>query len=196
MGTPGNCCTTCWNSNSSGSTPSFYDDTALYPDCFDPATGELPAPCDRGVALLGSFFSAYGLGERWSFWDVATGRWFGLGATDVAALLEATRLAVTLAPVTRVHPGPRAVRVFIDLDPGYTQFRLDQGDRVLRELLASCHRHFTIGERIPLDHSGVPHGGFHWLPTQQPIVTQLWAASSPPPGAPFTTVGRWHEPAP
>ena len=171
----------------------FYEDTALYPDCFDPVSRNVPAPCDRGVDTLGKFFSAHGLSERWSFWEASTDRWFGRDSETMRSVVQSARLVVTLAPVTRLPWVTKALRVFIDLDPGYTQFRLVQGDSVLREFLNEHQRHFSIGERIGRPSCTVPPGGFEWLPTRQPIITRLWKTDPPSPDAPFTTVGRWHE---
>ncbi len=171
----------------------FYEDTELVSDCFDPVTRCVPAPCDRGVETLARFFRIHGFGKRWHFWDVISGRHFGLAQSDFQEVLERARLVVTLAAVTRVPRTPRAVRVFIDLDPGYTQFRCQQGDAALQTLLLEHKQHFTIGELIGSRECLVPTSGFNWKPTRQPIVTRLWAAPLPPPDAPFTTVGRWHE---
>lgn len=171
----------------------FYEDTQLVSDCFDPVTRSVPAPCDRGVRVLAEFFQVQGLGQRWHFWDAVTDRRFGLSQSDFNDVLERARVVVTLAAVTRVSPVHRAIRVFIDLDPGYTQFRCRNGDGALRTLLAEHDRHFTIGELIGSSRCAVPTGGFTWLPTRQPVVTRLWATSPPPANAPFTTIGRWHE---
>lgn len=171
----------------------FYEDTELVSECFDPVTRCVPAPCDRGVQTLSRFFQAHGFGQRWHFWDATSGRRFGLKQSEFESILERARVVVTLAAVTRVPRMGRPVRVFVDLDPGYTQFRCQQGDHALRELLLEHDRHFTIGELIGSSHCPVPSGGFAWLPTRQPIVTRLWESPLPAPDAPFTTVGRWHE---
>ncbi|MCX8073141.1 MAG: hypothetical protein N3C12_11925 [Candidatus Binatia bacterium] len=171
----------------------FYEDTALYGECFDPVTRTMPARCDRGVEILSKFFAAHGLGKRWHFWEVGSQREFGLPRSVMLDLLERARLVLTLAPVTRVPQAGRATRVFIDLDPGYTQFRYHQGDEALRSLLHEHHRHFTIGELIGSPACAVPTGNLHWLPTRQPVVTRLWLGSSPAEDGAWTTIGRWHE---
>jgi hypothetical protein len=81
----------------------------------------------------------------------------------------------------------------VDLDPGYTQIRCAAGDPDLRAFLEEHDCYFTIGEHIGSARCPVPSGGFQWRPTRQPIVARLWETAPPAPGAPFTTIGRWHE---
>jgi hypothetical protein len=52
---------------------------------------------------------------------------------------------------------------------------------------------FSFGENVGTDRFAVPSHGVRWLPTRQPIVTDLWRSDSPPPaGALFTSVANWN----
>jgi hypothetical protein len=176
-----------------GYRPIFYESTEFVSDCFDPVRREMTTSCAQGVSTLRRFFARFGLEDAWSVFDASAQKHFGLDAQSLRDACEQARLAISLAAVQPLPPTPRAVRVFIDLDPAYTQIRLAQGDTALAELLASYARHFTLGEHIGQAGCLVPSGGISWFPTRQPVIVDLWTAPVADPAAPFTTIGRWNE---
>ena len=171
----------------------FYEDTAYYGDCFDPLTGNMHVTPDAGVAFTGDFLRRFGFGDRWAFWDAQAGRHHGLGREQTAALLNDAEVVITLAAVNRRPRRPRQRKIFIDIDPAFTQIRVAQGDRALTELLAEHDAHFTIGENIGTPGCAIPTERFHWRATRQPIAVELWPPLPSEPNAAFTTVGRWDE---
>jgi hypothetical protein len=176
-----------------GFDPYFYEDTAYYGDCFDPVTGNMYVAPDAGVAFAADFFTRFGFADRWAFWDAARDRHYGLNAADTAALLEDARLVITLAAVTRVARGPRQRRVFIDIDPAFTQLRVAEADQGLCALLAEHDLHFTTGEHIGTPACTIPTGPFSWRPTRQPVAIEFWPLHPSRADAAFTTIGRWDE---
>jgi hypothetical protein len=80
------------------------------------------------------------------------------------------------------------VRVFVDDDPGYTQFW--HRDGLLDGHLAGHDFYFSFGSRIGRDGCSVPTNGIHWRPLLPPVVLDEWTAS---PGVfeSFTTVASW-----
>jgi len=177
-----------------GYDPYFYEDTAYYPDCFDPRTGNMHVDSDAGVAFAADFFARFGFADRWMFWDATRNRYHGLGAGETATVLRTARVVCTLAPVTRLpHRQKGQCAVFIDIDPGFTQIRVAEGDAGLCALLAAHDRHFTIGENIGRAACPIPTGTLEWLPTRQPIALHLWEPLPPDAGAAYTTIGRWDE---
>jgi hypothetical protein len=84
--------------------------------------------------------------------------------------------------------GPIPNRVYLDLDPGFTQLwsevdGLDMG--------FEGHTHFaTVGQGLGEPHCRVPTGDRHWITTLPPVVMGHWPAAEPRAGA-FTTVGNW-----
>ncbi len=176
-----------------GFDPYFYEDTAYYSDCFDPGTGSMHVPPDAGIAFADAFFRRFGCADRWVFWDASRDRHHGMTAADTRALLHDARLLLTLAAVNRLPRVPRQRRLFIDIDPAYTQIRVAEGDRALCDLLAEHDLHFTIGESIGTPACPIPTDRFTWLTTRQPIALDLWPPLPPEPAAAFTTVGRWDE---
>jgi hypothetical protein len=60
------------------------------------------------------------------------------------------------------------------------------------EYLRRHHALFTFGENIGTKDFPVPLHGFKWLPTRQPVVTDLWKTVRSPSGAAvFTTIANW-----
>jgi len=171
----------------------FYEDTAYYGDCFDPVTGNMHVSPEAGVAFAAEFFQHFGFGKHWAFWDAESDRHYGLSRHDTRTLLHEARAVITLAPVNRLARHARQTKVFIDIDPAFTQIRSAAGDPALTELLTEHDIHFTIGENIGTPGCVIPTGPFTWRPTRQPIAVDLWSPLPSDARAAFTTIGRWNE---
>jgi hypothetical protein len=85
-------------------------------------------------------------------------------------------------------------RAFVDIDPGFTQFWHDDGNRAAR--LAGHHCYFTIGENIGSRDCPIPTGDLAWRSVRQPVVLDDWPLVPPPPDGDrwFTTVATWRGP--
>src|SRR5262249_37336964 len=81
---------------------------------------------------------------------------------------------------------------FVDIDPAFTQIVAARGDAAIRAVLDEHEWLFTIGENIGTSRSPVPTAGYTWHPTRCPVAVDWWADAGPP-GAAYTTVGRWNE---
>lgn len=78
-------------------------------------------------------------------------------------------------------------RVFVDLDPGYTQVWMEQG----HDVGTSGHdMYFTVGANVGTDRCAIPDGGVRWRPIRQPVVLERWPVVE---GGftRFTTVASW-----
>ena len=89
-------------------------------------------------------------------------------------------------------------RVYLDLDPGFTQYWQVQGCDEAR--LAGHDFYFTIGENIGAPDCTIPQGDIPWHVTRQPIVLDEWGISaqsdvtSQTDVARFTTIATWRGP--
>jgi hypothetical protein len=79
------------------------------------------------------------------------------------------------------------VKVFVDLDPGYTQVWAHEGHDVG---LAGHDHFFTVGANIGTRRCPLPDGGVRWRPVHQPVVLDRWPVSDAG-FSRFTTVGSW-----
>lgn len=81
-------------------------------------------------------------------------------------------------------------RVFIDLDPGYTQIWHAEG---IAELAPHDHW-YTVGHLVGTGACSVPTSGIAWRPIRQPVVLRDWPVQEPLPCDRFTTVASWRGP--
>ena len=80
-------------------------------------------------------------------------------------------------------------RVYLDLDPGFTQLwhavqHIDMG-------FANHTDFVTIGPAIGTPNCAVPTCGLDWIATWQPVVLEHWPAATGPSTEAFTTVANW-----
>ena len=88
---------------------------------------------------------------------------------------------------------PRArKKVYIDLDPGYTQ--VWQSDRALGAHLFTHDQFFTVGANVGTLECSVPVDGISWRPIRQPVVLEDWPRVFQGDPSRFTTVGSWRGP--
>jgi hypothetical protein len=130
------------------------------------------------------------------------GRWIyragdraeGMSAEDFRDVCaQADLLIVHAVPVSLWRPEydrPRR-RVFIDVDPGFTQMSLATGNAELAATLGRCELRFTIGQRFGAADCPVPTAGRHWLKTLPPVSLEYWQPAEDGPATHFTTVMQW-----
>jgi hypothetical protein len=94
--------------------------------------------------------------------------------------------------VASLLSGPRA-RVYIDLDPGFTQAW--HADESLEFRLEGHDRYVTVGLNVGMAEWPIPTCGIEWLTTLPPVVLEEWPRRPAPSGRlRFTTVARWRSP--
>ena len=81
-------------------------------------------------------------------------------------------------------------RVFLDVDPGFTQISIANGDKGLAEGVARCERRFTLGQRLGAADCPVPTAGGPWLKTLPPVFLPEWPFAETE-AAHFTSIMRW-----
>jgi hypothetical protein len=134
-------------------------------------------------ALSDTAFLVYGAGER-------------VRGGTLAELCEVAHSADLLINIgghltlQQVKGGPRR-KVYIDPDPGFTQFWRANGHS--GPLIDGHDLHFTVGANIGLPGCLIPSGDVRWRPTRPPVVLDLWPVCLGSPER-FTTVGAWRGP--
>lgn len=134
-------------------------------------------------------------------------RWFGLegdacltrpasgevvGMTP-AALTATARKADCLLNLSGTLKDPRlleapAVRVYVDVDPGFTQLWELEG----HDLGLEHHNRFvTLGLALGDTECPVATGGRRWIRTLPPVALSWWPPAEGAPELPFTTVVNW-----
>lgn len=133
-----------------------------------------------------------GLGDRWIY--RAGDHSLGM---DLEEFLEVCSRAdlflIRGCPITlwrSEYDWPRR-RIFIDSDPGFTQFSLANGDVDLTGTVARCEHLFTIGQRIGATDSPIPTLGRKWLKTVFPVSLSHWQSAKNDNAKYFTSIMQW-----
>jgi hypothetical protein len=113
----------------------------------------------------------------------------GLGREELLDRAAGAELLVNISGHLR-DPQLRTLarrRVFVDLDPGYTQVWHAEG----RDVGLDGHDlHFTVGANVGTPRCDLPTGGLRWHPIRQPVVLERWPVADDG-FSRFTTVGSW-----
>jgi hypothetical protein len=93
---------------------------------------------------------------------------------------------------THARMGAIPRRIYIDLDPGYTQFWHASGNPGPR--LEGHNFYYTVGENIGRPGCSIPTGGISWRPIRQPVVLEQWPVCAAAGAGPFSTIASWRGP--
>ncbi len=98
----------------------------------------------------------------------------GASLSDLSAVCQSAAALLNISGHLTVKPLMDALRrkVFIDIDPGFTQFWHAAGNPGAR--LDGHTDFFTIGENIGHADCPIPTCGIHWRPVRQPVVLEDW----------------------
>jgi hypothetical protein len=80
-------------------------------------------------------------------------------------------------------------RVFVDLDPGFTQIWHSEGGNAAG--LDGHQLFFTVGENVGTGRCELPTGGIEWRPVRQPVVLERWPMEEGGELFSFTTIASW-----
>jgi hypothetical protein len=149
-----------------------------------------PAPADPAVvAYFDRVVAGAGLAGRAAL--LHPGRTAtGMPYPDVARFAAAADVVVNLAGVLddAELTGPAARRLYVDLDPAFTQLWHAEG---IDMHLAGHDAFASVGGALGTAGCPVPTAGVAWIPTLPPVVLDAWTVSGAPPRHGFTTVGHW-----
>ncbi len=171
----------------------FLEEHGPWPNsCFDPLAGRMSDDPHYGLGVLARVMEAHGLGDRWVYVDERR-RCHGLDQRALGGLFAGADALVNVSGVNwlpEFAACPR--RVFIDTDPGFTQFRLAGRSPADDWAHVRDHDlHFSYALNLGGADCAVPAVGLTWRPTRPPIVLGLWPVAAAPEGAAYTTVMNW-----
>ncbi|MEM7416504.1 MAG: glycosyltransferase family 1 protein [Gemmatimonadota bacterium] len=169
----------------------YIEDTG---ECiYDPERDEISTDPSYGTRYIHAALEPFGLGDRWSFVNY-DGTYHGLSREDVRAFCADADLYINLSGGSwfwRDEYVAIPKRVFIDSDPVFTQLAIAKGEPWYVDFFRGFDHLFTFGTNIGTEACDVPTSGMTWLPTRQPVVTELWETPEPPSRDRFTTVMTW-----
>lgn len=118
----------------------------------------------------------------------------GLAYADLLDLTAVADLLVNLSGHLALEPLRHrlARQVYVDDDPGFTQFWHASG--MLGARLAGHHHYFTFGANIGSPACAIPSGEIDWRPLRPPVVLEAWPVSNEGDRDRLTTVASWRGP--
>jgi hypothetical protein len=114
----------------------------------------------------------------------------GLTRPEVETLAPSFDLLINVSGRLHIQSILGAVRrrMYVDLDPGYTQ--IWQEAYGIDMNLRNHDVHVTVGLNLATADCPIPTCGIHWEKTLPPICMDLWASAEPP-GKAYSTVADW-----
>ena len=162
-------------------------------DCIDDAWQPAPFASSANVATLRGVAARHGLDAALLLADGDA--FVGRSRAEVGDWVASADVFVNLSGrfhLRDVMDGARR-RVYVDLDPGYTQIWQAQYGSDMN--LAGHDAHFTVGLNLGRPECPIPTLGLRWHPLLPPVVLDEWTPCGPP-GERYTTVADWRGYAP
>ncbi|MGY1688901.1 glycosyltransferase family protein [Geodermatophilus sp. SYSU D01105] len=161
---------------------------AVDPEVLQPA--DVPLLHSVNARYCRQVMKEHGLEDAWALVRRDTQETAGLSHSDLARIGAGTSVLVdisgTLAGEELFSRVP--VRVYLDVDPGFTQLWDAQG----LDVGLAGHTHFvTVGQSLGSLGCPVPTGGRTWITTWPPVVLDEWPVGHGDTGTGFTTVANW-----
>ena len=173
-----------------GFDPVFIEHHGWSNACYDPRTNAMTDDPSAGIAAMQCAFAKFGLG-RWCYVDAAE-NFHGLSRLQVAALCREAAVLISWGATTWLDEFRECrTRVFLDADPGFTQFKMSPTACAGYASPYEFNYHATFGERIGQPDCPIPTHGLNWLATRPPVTLDLVQPRFTPEARFFTTVMSW-----
>ncbi|MBI3964217.1 MAG: hypothetical protein HY329_01170 [Chloroflexi bacterium] len=159
--------------------------------CVDAGGSVVPFEHSVNLAYFRQIMAQFGLADRAVLVCEDGQQIDGLTQPELLDLADAADLLVnftghlTLAPVLSRF----SRKVYVDFDPGFTQFWHASG--LLGARLEGYEHYFTVGENIGTPGCAIPVENIPWRPIRQPVVLDYCVTSNAGDRDRFTTVASW-----
>lgn len=172
----------------------YIEDSARIP--YNPETFEVTTDFDYTAGLLNRLAREFDFKNRWAYCArYSPGNpTAGLRLDKIRRLYREADAVLNICGTQEFNEDLlQSNRIlYIESDPGVEQIKIDKGIASTKAYLGRHHALFSFGENIGTKRFPVPTHGLKWLPTRQPVVTDLWRTRhSPPTAAMFTSVANW-----
>ena len=115
----------------------------------------------------------------------------GMSDADVQRFVEGADVLINISGHLTVQAikDRIPIKVYVDLDPGFTQFWQAQGH--LGGRLKGYDYYYTVGENIGANFCSIPTVGLDWRPVRQPVVLDQWPVVKTKDCGQLTTIAGW-----
>ena len=172
----------------------YIEDSARLP--YNPQTFEVNNEFDYAAQVLDCLSRDFGFSDRWGFCARYLPRnpTAGLSLKRIRQLYRGADAILNVCGTQEFNDDLLVSEriLYIESDPGVEQIKIDNGVKSTVDYLRRHRALFTFGENVGTKSFPVPTHGFTWLPTRQPVVTDLWKINrAPARTAVFTSVANW-----
>jgi len=152
---------------------------------------------DRAADFVGKVMRRFDLADRWAYQALhADGRSRGMSDGELRELYRSAALIINLHGGTVPLPEHYATGrlVYLETDPVELQMELHQNLQTTIDFLAPHCAFFSFGENFGRPDCKVPLSNrFHFRPTRQPVLVDLWESAADGRGQAWTTIGNWRQ---
>ncbi len=175
----------------------YVEDTSRFP--YNPATFDISSDESYATQTLATLAKEHGFEGKWAY----CARYqepLTITGMERSELLELYRTCDAALNICGSHDLNEDLSLiphllYIESDPGVEQMKIDQKNESTISFLLKHDHLFTFGEHVGTPTFKVPAHDIQWLPTRQPIVTDLWCKSpsalAPAEDALYTSICNW-----
>jgi hypothetical protein len=176
-----------------GYDPYYVEDSGRW--VYDPQLNDLSPEAVGNISAVAPVLEAHGFRDKWAFrGNYPDGQCYGMSENQIFKLYNEADAFLNITGAQEIREEhlrcPR--RIYVESDPFASQVRVAQGDEKTISALAAHDTHFSFGENLGAADCDVPIERFHWLPTRQPVVLDLWTNPNGAEGNTYSTVTTWH----
>ena len=173
----------------------YIEDSARLP--YNPVTWTMDEDYSYAAEVLGKLATQFGFEGRWGYCArfLPDHPCAGLQKKEILELYRDADAILNVCGSQEFNEDliHNDRMLYVESDPGVEQIKIDKGVQDTKEYLSKHRALFTFGENIGNPDFPVPLHGQRWLPTRQPVVTDLWKTNdAPPAGAVFTSIANWN----
>ena len=172
----------------------YIEDSARLP--YNPETFEVSEDFGYAARILSRLAREFDFKHRWAYCAryAKENPTAGIGLTRIRQLYREADAILNICGAQEFNDDLLASEriLYVESDPGVEQIKIDKGVRSTIDYIGRHHALFTFGENIGTKNFQVPLHGFKWLPTRQPVVTDLWKTNrSRARAAVFSSIANW-----
>lgn len=173
----------------------YIEDSARLP--YNPVTWEVSEDYSYAAEVLAKLASQFGFEGRWGYCArfLPDHPCAGLSKKEIVQLYREADAIVNVCGTQEFNEDlALSDRIlYVESDPGVEQIKVDKGSEETVGYLSKHRSLFTFGENVGNPGFPVPLHGQRWMPTRQPVVTDLWKTeSAPPDGAVYSSIANWN----
>lgn len=134
------------------------------------------------IQYLKETMEKFGLGDRWAYRDIASGKWFGIADAKRNDIFKTADVFLNISESIWMRDEYLniPVRILLDSDPMFTQVQYWNDDEpeksreIINKRFSNYSHLFSFGENINAGDCRIPTYGLKWQVTRQPVCLDYW----------------------